>query len=898
MRRGDGGQWTYFYNGAGTVTQITDPYGGATCFTLDETGRVTEEIDPNGNVTQLLYDGTGRHYARLDPSGYLLPTYEENPNPPDPLAYQLPESPLEWEHGDLLAGRNIHRPAADDPAFQEFPAVVLNAFLTSDAGNNVGAGNQGPNLTDNQTPPVEDEQGRPVGQGLPGQVQRWKYDPNGNLAEHHDRDGAIYRYAYTSWNAMHQEIDPLGHATTFQHSSQGFVNRVTDPGGTVTEYAYDLKDRLVEVRYQGRVQERYGYDSAANIVEKTDGQGRTLVTWKVGPATLDALRRLGSGETHSFKYDECGRIVAAVSPDGAATFAFTDDGCCLADKRDGIGVAHEFESGRLVATTYFDKFRVSYRTEDYGGLVITDPTGAKHRVRVSDGGVIAKHLANGARELCLYDAVGRCRRKAVVWDDQYRPPWMRSFAYSRAGDFLGVTDTVHGTVRYRYDQAHRIAEETLPDGSRRAFEYDPAGNLRFQPGLTGVEMGSGNRLRAANGDHFTYNGRDNLSFREGPAGTTRYEYNALDMLVRCEIHGEGWMASYDALCRRIRKTWRGRTTTYYWDDFRLAAEVRHDGSLRLYLYEGDAALVPFMFVEYAGLNSEPASGKRYYIFTNQIGVPIRVEDDEGRTCWSARVDPYGRVHVSRDGTLQMPLRFPGHYHDPETGLHYNRFRYFSPELGRYLQADPAGLEGGINLYAYPVNPLIGADIDGFGPGSNHATGSKAKKSPQGKGGKCSSSSHSIIGGRVSKPGGASGEEKGASGRYRDLPKRLGIQNDHQPSQESWKIRALWNKQLWSNSQNVELSKDERKRISDRAPAIPITTENHTNNSPTYGGRQHKKDAQGVPRKEADATDPVAAQQRDAQATGISKLETDEMQAATKDFMDNFIDNGDFLDDNN
>jgi RHS repeat-associated protein len=405
-------------------------------------------------------------------------------------------------------------------------------------------------------------------------------------------------------------------------------------------------------------------------------------------------------------------------------------------------VAHEFEATRLVATTYFDKFRVSYRTEENGGLVITDPTGAKHRVRVGDGGVIAKHLANGARELCLYDAVGRCRRKAVVWDDRYRPPWMRSFSYSRAGDFLGVTDTVHGTVRYRYDQAHRIAEETVTEGSRRAFEYDPAGNLRFQPGLTDVEMDSGNRLRAANGDRFTYNDRDQLSAREGPAGTTRYEYNALDMLVRCEINGESWTASYDALCRRIRKNWRGRTTTYYWDDFRLAAEVRHDGSLRLYLYEDDVGLVPFMFIEYADLDSEPASGKRYYIFSNQIGVPIRVDDDEGRTCWSARIDPYGRAHVGRDGTLEMPLRFPGHYHDPETGLHYNRFRYFSPELGRYLQPDPVGLKGGINLYAYPVDPLTSADIDGLrraGSGGSRPQGPKGQGGPGGTSAGCSRS---------------------------------------------------------------------------------------------------------------------------------------------------------------
>ena len=163
----------------------------------------------------------------------------------------------------------------------------------------------------------------------------------------------------------------------------------------------------------------------------------------------------------------------------------------------------------------------------------------------------------------------------------------------------------------------------------------------------------------------------------------------------------------------MRKTWRGETTTYYWDDFRLAAEVRHNGSVRLYIYEDHLSLVPFLFVGYHSVDADPSSGRRFYIFTNQIGVPVRVEDSARRVCWSARIDPYGLAHISRESVLEMPLRFPGHYYDRETGLQYNRFRYFSPELGRYLQSDPAGLEGGINVYAYPVDPLTGADLDGL-----------------------------------------------------------------------------------------------------------------------------------------------------------------------------------------
>ena len=195
---------------------------------------------------------------------------------------------------------------------------------------------------------------------------------------------------------------------------------------------------------------------------------------------------------------------------------------------------------------------------------------------------------------------------------------------------------------------------------------------------------------------------------------TRYTYDDVDMLVRCDLKGEPWTASYDGLNRRVQKTWRGETTTYYWDDWRLAAEVRHNGSVRLYIYADHKALAPFLFIEYENLDAAPESGKRYYVFTNQVAAPIRVDDDAGRTVWSAQLGPYGAAQVDPASTIDMPLRFPGHYFDPETGLHYNRNRYYSPELGRYLQTDPAGLAGGINSYGYRTSPLTTVDIDGLG----------------------------------------------------------------------------------------------------------------------------------------------------------------------------------------
>ena len=107
MRRADGGVWTYFYDENQTITQITDPYGGETRFTLDDQGRPVEEIDPNGNVTKLLYNALGQHDRRINSLGYEFPPLEDDPYPDDPLAYTLPETPLEWEYGHLLDASQI-----------------------------------------------------------------------------------------------------------------------------------------------------------------------------------------------------------------------------------------------------------------------------------------------------------------------------------------------------------------------------------------------------------------------------------------------------------------------------------------------------------------------------------------------------------------------------------------------------------------------------------------------------------------------------------------------------------------------------------------------------------------------------------------------------------------------
>jgi RHS repeat-associated protein len=278
---------------------------------------------------------------------------------------------------------------------------------------------------------------------------------------------------------------------------------------------------------------------------------------------------------------------------------------------------------------------------------------------------------------------------------------------------------VRGAARYAYDPAHRLAE---------GFEYDAAGNLLRQPGLKEVRIRDGNRIAEANGERFEYNSRNHISARISEAGTTRYVYDSSDMLIAVESPKGRWEARYDALARRVSTTSGAHSKSYYWDGDRLAAEVSSDGRVRLYIYADDFSFTPFLLLDYADLEADPKSGKACYLYCNHLATPLAAEDDSGSVVWQARVEPYGAASIGRDAAVDVPLRFPGHYFDAETGLHYNRYRYYSPELGRYLQSDPVGIRGGANLYAYTNNPLKRVDLEGL----NDCGDDGSSKPPPGK----------------------------------------------------------------------------------------------------------------------------------------------------------------------
>lgn len=756
---GAGASWQYHYDEAGIVTRIVDPYGGEERRTLDEQGRIVLEVDAGGRPLVWLYDENGAHYGRLDRFGNLLLPEEEQPLRPNPFARLVPRHP----RGFLLgAGSERARAAmlgAADGFIEHLPADARPAARST---FRLRAGGAAPDVARLRV--ERDPLGRKLREeDARGRVRTWQYDACGNLTAETDSDGRTTSQEIVSWNLIGKRRDAAGSGLSYEYSATAAITAITDPAGNRSEYDWDARQRLVRVRRHGRVRDEYVYDSGDHLVAKLNGKGETLFDNSMHPNHFVHERRLASGGLHRFAYDRQGRVTEASTELHDVRLGYDAAGERTLDMRDGQGVEQAMLGGRDRASYVLGCYRLLHERLSLGTR-LTDSAGSVTSLDFLQPGIIQRQCANGTLEVLQFDEEGR-----LVGSLRYRarsagPKRLKTvrYDYSLEGDLARVIDSERGTTQYEVDAGHRLSSETTAQGERREFALDTAGNLIARPGLGVLVTGRGNRLEYSPAERFEYDTRDHVCRRTNRATgrSVFYEYDSFDMLVRIRFERPefsilqdisalpafqpdsplqhdvdrtpqcfDWHAHYDALGRRLWTHWttpggETRRREFYWDGDRLAAEIQPSGKLRIYQYASADALSPLQFTEYSSVHAAPDSGESYHIFHDATGQALSIENAHGVEVWRVqRIDPYGMHALRRRqdidyGTrgiaIEYNLRWPGHYHDPETGLHYNRYRYYDPRLGRYVQSDPVGYEGSpVNLYAYCANPLVQVDVLGL-----------------------------------------------------------------------------------------------------------------------------------------------------------------------------------------
>jgi RHS repeat-associated protein len=146
---------------------------------------------------------------------------------------------------------------------------------------------------------------------------------------------------------------------------------------------------------------------------------------------------------------------------------------------------------------------------------------------------------------------------------------------------------------------------------------------------------------------------------------------------------------------------------FLWQGLRMLRE-ESPGQSSLYLYE-PGSYAPLARMDQA----EGEEQKRYYFHTDQIGTPLEMTDAQGQIVWQATYRAWGTIERLTVDQIEQNLRFQGQYFDDETGLHYNTFRYYDPEVGRFITQDSIGLLGGDSLYQYAPSPIGWVDPYGL-----------------------------------------------------------------------------------------------------------------------------------------------------------------------------------------
>ena len=261
------------------------------------------------------------------------------------------------------------------------------------------------------------------------------------------------------------------------------------------------------------------------------------------------------------------------------------------------------------------------------------------------------------------------------------------------------------------------------DGSWNYKLPDEIGNLLKTEEKTDRKYGKAGQLLKDETYSYSYDEVGNLIEKESITGTWKYRWSQGGMLkqvVRPDNKKVDF--TYDALGRRLTKTYNGQTTHFVWDGNvplhewtssvdETISTVNENGETEISIPEN---LTTWVFEDGTFIPQAKLQGdKSYSIITDHLGTPTEAYDEEGQKVWSRELGIYGQSLKESGVENFIPFKYQGQYEDVETGLCYNRYRYYDANAGSFISQDPIGLDGGMpNMYSYTTDS--NTVVDPFG----------------------------------------------------------------------------------------------------------------------------------------------------------------------------------------
>ena len=772
---------TYEYNAAHQVTRTVDPLGNMTTSVWDRYDRLLLRADPLGRITQLDYDEGGRLIGITHPDG-TRERMRRNGRGDVVEAVDACEAVWSYEHDDA-GNLTSTRDPLGAVTIRSYSAAGVVETMTDPLGAVTTVESNRPGLPVSVSDPLGatsrfeyDARGRVVRSVDPlGGVTSFGWSADGKPSHRVGPDGAREEWMWDHEGNLTAFVDPTGARTTVDNDVFDLPVARTGPDGGRMTFGYDTELRLTHVQNPAGLRWRYDYDAAGRLVAETDFNGRTQRYFRDAAGQVIGMVN-GLGDETQLEYDAVGNLVERRTLDGVTEFQYDRSGRLLgADSpdalveivRDACGrVVQEVVNGRVL-TVAFDAAgrRVSRCTPegvlsewrfDAAGRSTTLTTAGELVSFQFDlvGCEVGRSFAAGGRLDQRFDDAHRLVGQVMAGGAGSAPVISRRFDYRVDGALAGLIDTVTRTSRrFDLDVVGRVTGVSA-QGWTEGYAYDSSGRLVREAASS--QLGQPMAPRTYDGTQVTRVGAESYRHdRQGrlvtrsrkrlsqPPEVWQFRYDADDHMVEASSAGEHWTYTYDAFGRRISKQRVDATgdvveqAVFSWDGDRLIEQAQMDRP-------GSAETVTTW--DYLPGSWTPVSQRVggsdvdahfYAIVSDLVGTPTDLVTADGRrVAWtSAEATVWGAPRQKADNSstkygpakVDCPIRFPGQYADDETGLHYNRHRYYDPTAGRYTTADPLGLAPADDPHGYVLNPTGWADPLGLTPcgprqePSDHAT---------------------------------------------------------------------------------------------------------------------------------------------------------------------------------